>query len=137
MLSTQFDSPHGLSNRHNYSTARDILTLSIACMKISRFREVVGTKTHKTMSINSSKTIYSWENTNKLLGNHKNWVGCKTGVTDPAGPCFSGFYENKRKGQAYFVIVLKCKSMEQRWIEVPKMVKWAIKTKKYIAQQLL
>jgi serine-type D-Ala-D-Ala carboxypeptidase (penicillin-binding protein 5/6) len=94
MLSTSFDSPHGLANRHNYSTARDILTLSIACMKNARFREVVVTKTHKAVSLSPSKTIYTWESTNKLLGRKEHWVGCKTGVTDPAGPCFSGFYEN-------------------------------------------
>ena len=44
LTSTQFDSPHGLSNKCNFSTAKDICALSIACMKIPRFREVVGTK---------------------------------------------------------------------------------------------
>ena len=104
-------------------------------MKIARFREVVGTKTHKTVSLSPSKTVYTWETTNKLIGKKEHWVGCKTGVTDPAGPCFSGFYENKRSGERFCVVVLKCKTMEQRWHEVPKMVKWAIKTKKYLAQQ--
>lgn len=112
MLSTSFDSPHGLANRHNYSTARDILTLSIACMKNARFREVVMTKTHKVVSLSPSKTIYTWESTNKLLGRKEHWVGCKTGVTDPAGPCFSGFYENKKSGERFCVVVLKCKTME-------------------------
>jgi D-alanyl-D-alanine carboxypeptidase len=81
-------------------------------MKNNRFREIVEKKTHKTVSLSVSKTIYNWESTNKLLGRKEHWVGCKTGVTDQAGPCFSGFYENKKSGERYCVVVLKCKTME-------------------------
>ena len=79
----------------NLSTAKDVCLLSIVCMKIARFREVVGTKIFKTRAINVANNNYYWENTNKMLWRkNEHWVGCKTGVTEPAGPCFSGFYEN-------------------------------------------
>jgi len=132
MTSTSFDSPHGLVNKNNYSTAKDILLLSIACMKIPRFRKVVGTRVYCTHAANNQKSLYNWENTNKLLGRKEHqlhWVGCKTGVTESAGPCFSGFYENGETGDKYCVVVLSCKTMESRWVEVPKMVKWAIECK--------
>jgi D-alanyl-D-alanine carboxypeptidase (penicillin-binding protein 5/6) len=39
-----YDSPHGLSNYNNKSTASDIARLSTAAMTIPKFREVVSTK---------------------------------------------------------------------------------------------
>ena len=39
-------------------------------------------------------TKYKWENTNKLLGKESCFIGCKTGITNAAGPCFAGFYQD-------------------------------------------
>ena len=44
MTSTCFDSPHGLMNIQNISSAHDIAKLSAICMKHSIFRDVVKTK---------------------------------------------------------------------------------------------
>ena len=41
---TIYDSPHGLSNYNNRSSALDIAKLSTHAMKIKKFREVVSTK---------------------------------------------------------------------------------------------
>jgi D-alanyl-D-alanine carboxypeptidase len=68
-----------------------------------------------------------WENTNKLLGTVEGFIGCKTGITEVAGPCFSGVYD--AKGDKICVVVLNCRSMDQRWVEVPQMVEWAVKKK--------
>ena len=73
-------------------------------------------------------TQYNWENTNKLLSTVDGFIGCKTGITEAAGPCFCGGYE--RGNDKYIVVVLCSKSMEQRWVEVPKIVDWAIKKKR-------
>ncbi|TNV81785.1 hypothetical protein FGO68_gene11227 [Halteria grandinella] len=132
MSQTQFDSPHGLSNKYNYSTAKDICRLSTVCMQLPRFRQVVGTRIYKAKAHNNEQSTYTWESTNRLLGK-QGWVGCKTGVTDPAGPCFSGWYQGE--GGTYCVVVLKSRSMEQRWVEVPKMVQWAIKCKEYVSNK--
>ena len=43
MYDTFYDSPHGLMNRNNYSTANDICMLTKECMQIPTFRQVVGT----------------------------------------------------------------------------------------------
>ena len=39
-----YDSPHGLSNYNNRSSALDIAKLSTHAMKLKKFREVVSTK---------------------------------------------------------------------------------------------
>ena len=44
MNNTNYDSPHGLMNKNNYSTAEDQAILISECMKNDAFRTVVGTK---------------------------------------------------------------------------------------------
>jgi len=69
---TFYDSPHGLMNKNNFSTAEDQAILISECMKIDAFRKVVGTKQYATKAIGSfdrqNLTNYKWENSNKLLG---------------------------------------------------------------------
>jgi D-alanyl-D-alanine carboxypeptidase (penicillin-binding protein 5/6) len=99
-----YDSPHGLKNARNFSTAYDICLLVTECMKIRKFWEVVSTPYHTTRAVGNEAanrnghgvkkgTPYEWESTNKLLGCFDGLYGCKTGITKPAGPCFAGYYE--------------------------------------------
>jgi D-alanyl-D-alanine carboxypeptidase len=60
-----------------------------------------------------------FENTNRLL--EDGFEGIKTGITDSAGPCLAASYKD------YIIVMLKSKSMNDRWIEVKKLVKWIIK----------
>ena len=108
--STFYDSPHGLMNKFNISTAADVAILTTECMKIDEYRKVVGTVKYECIAgPGSSKTIdgklnkYKWENSNKLLGNYPGILGCKTGITTAAGPCFAGYYE---KGNTKLAIIL-------------------------------
>ena len=58
-------------------------------MKIDIFRKVVQTIMYTVDS-------YEWQNTNKLLDGDLEFqgtIGCKTGVTPVAGPCFAGAFE--------------------------------------------
>ena len=57
-------------------------------------------------------------------------IGCKTGITNAAGPCFAGGYE--KDDIKLMVVVLSSKSMEQRWVEVPKMITWALKKREQV-----
>ena len=43
MNQTHFDSPHGLQNADNYSSAYDIGKLSAHCMKNEYFKKIVNT----------------------------------------------------------------------------------------------
>ena len=123
MNSTFYDSPHGLMNKNNYSTAYDIALLTGECMKIELYRKIVGTKVYETSALsgspkdgNGNLTKYVWENSNKLLGKVPGLLGCKTGITTSAGPCFAGYYEKDDKKIS--IILLHSKSLDHRWVEI-------------------
>ena len=136
MTHSHYDSPHGLMNKSNYSTAEDQAILVAEVMKLEPFRKIVNTREYKTKALNGLEgrknvTEYTWTNTNKLLGKMDGLLGCKTGITQAAGHCFAGYYEDKNLKIA--IILCHSRSLEDRWIEVQKMVEWAkiqrIKTK--------
>lgn len=59
-----------------------------------------------------------WTNTNKLLS--KGFIGIKTGVTHAAGPCLATYLKGKKR--SYIVVLLNCKSVDQRWIDTLKII---------------
>jgi D-alanyl-D-alanine carboxypeptidase len=91
---------------------------------------VVAAKTHETKALSGSPKVgestnsYSWENSNKLLGKHEGVLGCKTGITNAAGPCFAGYYENEDTDTKLAIILCHSKSLEARWLEVEQMINW-------------
>ena len=50
--------------------------------------------------------------------------GAKTGITEAAGPCLAATYEKDH--HSYTVVILQSNSMDSRWIEVIRLVEWAI-----------
>lgn len=46
MQNTNFDSPHGLMNIQNLSTAYDMCKLLTKCMSVPLFRKIVGAKVY-------------------------------------------------------------------------------------------
>ena len=50
--------------------------------------------------------------------------GVKTGVTPAAGPCLAASFE--KDSLHLIVIVMNTKTMDNRWVEVPKLTLWAI-----------
>lgn len=85
---TFFDSPHGLVNWNNRSTAYDIALLCCFCMKNALFQEIVQKKYFKVDKRENVFRNYYWENTQKLLW-QKGVFGIKTGITTNAGPCLA------------------------------------------------
>lgn len=64
-----YDSPHGLSNTNNRSSALDVAKLATQCMKNSKFREIVQTKFYSVKkNTNGNKKTYKWYNTHLMLG---------------------------------------------------------------------
>lgn len=47
MYSTNYDSPHGLMNKWNYSTAHDVGKLACQLMKNEEIRKIVNTKVYE------------------------------------------------------------------------------------------
>lgn len=123
MQDTVFANPHGLMNFNSHSSAQDVAKLVSAAMKESYFCQIVNCKRHtcKALDENENEKSFSWKNTNKLLW--KGFCGVKTGVTPTAGPCLATSIE--REGMSLVVVVLNCKTLGQRWVEVRKLSKWA------------
>jgi D-alanyl-D-alanine carboxypeptidase (penicillin-binding protein 5/6) len=128
MLNSNYDSPHGLMNKSNYSTANDQVTLVDELMKIDIARRVVNTVEHETQAVGGRDrhylTVYIWENTNKLLEKLPGIIGTKTGITQAAGPCFAGYYEDLSTNIKLIIILCHSSSMAQRWEEVKLIVDW-------------
>lgn len=135
--STFFDSPHGLSNRFNTSSAADIAKMGSIWMKNPLFAKVVKTKRYKWYSQQPEDfwrnnpgwefkpKYYNWENTNRLLW-RGNYDGLKTGITPTAGPCLTASFYWEITSEKYIIVILNSKSMDHRWNEVNKLRAWTI-----------
>jgi len=124
MKNTLYDSPHGLANPFNISTAGDQGLLISHWYNEPTFVKVVNTKKYAWKGLNKS---YVWENTNKLL--QKGFLGAKTGITEPAGPCLAVAKRKNILGKEITIILvlLSWKSLDERWKEAPKLMKWWFK----------
>lgn len=135
LFHTFFDSPHGMTNRFNTSTAGDIGRLSAIALKNSQFARIVRTRRHKCHSVKPPNfddenledefkpRLYTWENTNKLLWKN-GYNGLKTGITQTAGPCLAASFKNDITEEFYIIVVLNSRSMDHRWNEIHKLKSW-------------
>jgi D-alanyl-D-alanine carboxypeptidase len=120
---TSFNNPHGLSNVLNTSNAKNLASLVNYALGNMLFRKIVARRNYECMVFGSEgPRKMAWENTNKLL--YKGFSGVKTGFTPSAGPCLACCYE--RTGRKFIVILLNSKTMNSRWTEALRLVKWAI-----------
>lgn len=132
LKNTFYDSPHGLSNKQNLSSALDISKLSTICMKNPRFREVCSTKFYNVKkNTNGNKRNYKWFNTHLMLG-QRGINGIKTGITPNAGPCLCTSIMNDEF--ELVIVILNTKNMDIRWPETWKLANWAMTRMKTIAK---
>ena len=121
---SQYDSPHGLANYNNKSTALDVAKLSTAAMQITKFKELVGTKFFTVKkNTNGNRRTYKWYNTHLMLG-QRGINGIKTGVTPAAGPCLCTSIS--LDGIDLIVVIICTKNMDIRWPETWKLANWAM-----------
>jgi D-alanyl-D-alanine carboxypeptidase (penicillin-binding protein 5/6) len=90
-----------------YSTARDLVSLGRDAMRLSVFRQVVGTRTFRLAADRYHKA-FVWSNLNPLLGHFAGATGIKTGFTDVAGDCL--LFAADRKGRELIGVVLDSSS---------------------------
>ncbi|GGX65263.1 D-alanyl-D-alanine carboxypeptidase family protein [Streptomyces hiroshimensis] len=84
---TNYDSFDGISSAgRNYSTPRDLAELSRHALRSATFRTVVSALNTQQKAKNVNR-LYTWYNTNKLLGSYGGVTGIKTGTTTASGPC--------------------------------------------------
>lgn len=127
LTGTNYTNPVGLHDDNNYTTVRDIYTLTKYALQNKIFKEVCE-KPRYVMSTNltAKKTLST---TNALQDTTTNYYyqyakGVKTGYTDEAGRCLVSTASNG--GYNYICIVMGCPPNEKRqFIESAELYRWA------------
>ena len=123
---THFSCPHGLYDANNYSTARDLAKIALACYANPTYRQVADTVLYQlpATNVHETRTITT---TNKLLqpGStaYRNYAhGMKTGFTTKAGRCFVTFAQ--KDGHTYGLVILGSDS-QNIFREASELLDWA------------
>lgn len=98
---THFETPAGLDTPGNYSSARDLATITRAALKYPLFDEIVRTK---DTAINTQNRKIEIHNTNQLLTTYPKATGVKTGTTPEAGANLVASAEDGE--ESYIAVVL-------------------------------
>ncbi len=107
---TNFETPAGLDTAGNYSSARDIATLTQAALQYPLFAETVATREATIRTQNREIVIF---NTNQLLTTYPPTTGVKTGTTPQGGANLASSAE--AGGESYIGVVLGAEDSEERF----------------------
>ncbi len=106
---TRFQNACGHDTPGNVSSARDMLTLARAAMRLPLFAAIVAERTLRFTTVDGKRT-FSLKNKNALIGRYPGAVGVKTGFTEKAGKCLVALV--RRKGAEVMLVALNAK---ERW----------------------
>ena len=123
---THFTCPHGLYDGGNYSTARDMAKIALACYANPAYRQVADTVLYQlpATNVHETRTITT---TNKLLqpgsAAYRSYAhGMKTGFTTKAGRCFITFAQ--QDGHTYGLVILGS-DLDNIYKEASELLDWA------------
>ena len=127
LRSTHFSTPTGLEAEDNFSTARDLVNLTIFILKDYPFILETSAQPSVIILSENDRPHHRAFNTNELLtsfGQIENLkiVGGKTGYTDEAGGCIILMTKNQN-GDYFISLVLGADSPESRFLESEKLIK--------------
>ena len=127
MKNSNFASVHGMYHIDNYSTAYDIAMIAKHALEKHKLLETIcNTKHYSCLSTINTDMRYNWANTNLLLWESSGqYFGVKTGTTPKAGNCLCVNFKNQEFEM--IAVVLNCRTKDLRFIEIPKLVNWAIR----------
>ena len=131
LTGTKYSNPVGLHDENNYTTVRDIYTLTLYALQNETFKTVCETKRYTmTTSLSGKRTLST---TNFLQDNTTNYYypyahGVKTGYTEAAGRCLVS--TASKGGYNYMCILMKCpvsKTKRYEFAESADLYRWAFK----------
>lgn len=127
MTNTHFANPHGYTAAGHYTTARDMATLVMYCLKNDCFREITFADeyTLQPTTLRDALTIYH----NYAINDYDSMYyyqysrGIKTGYTQAAGQCFVGA---AIKGDTEIAVVMLRCGWEKfaKWPEAKKLYQY-------------
>lgn len=115
---TLFSNPQGFDDGNNSSTVFDLARLGSYALRYPYIKEIVRTQNTTINNANKNKS-YSLENVNKLLADHPEVLGIKTGFTEEAGECLLSLH--KINDHDVIIVVLKS---EDRFEETMQLADW-------------
>lgn len=118
LVNTQFSNPAGLDSADQYSTVKDLITVSKVAMRNPVFAEIVGTKELTVTSIDG-EIKHRLLNTNELLGVVEGVKGVKTGWTEIARENLVTYIE--RDNRKIMIAVL---GSQDRFGETTELIDW-------------
>jgi len=122
MSDTHFANPNGLDHADHYSTANDLVTMTVASLDYPDMQQIARIKTIKMPEDPTGKTRQV-NNTNRLLGTYPGVVGLKTGDTPWAGKVLLGVSE---RGSRRIVTVVM--GSDDHFSDTRELVDWAYGT---------
>lgn len=122
---TKFDSFDGISsNGDNYTTPKDLAKLAQHSMQSKNIASVVGSSSGKAEATNGR--VYTWYNTNQLIGSYEGATGIKTGTGSTAGPCL--VFAAERDGRTVIGVLLNSETSTKRYDDAQSMLDFAFDT---------
>ena len=122
MSDTHFTNPNGLDHADHYSTANDLVTMTVASLDYPDIQQIARIKAIKMPEDPTGKTRQVY-NTNRLLGTYPGVVGLKTGDTPWAGKVLLGVSE---RGSRRIVTVVM--GSDDHFSDTRELVDWAYGT---------
>ncbi len=130
-VNTSFKTPNGLDADGHYSTPRDLAIITAYGLQNKDFVKITNTK---TVTFESDKREYTFNNKNRLLNEYRGANGVKTGFTGLAGQCFVG--AAKRDDMQLITVVLQSgwgdAGKEQKWIDTKRLLDYGFENYKYV-----
>jgi len=123
---THFEVPDGFHNPNHYTTAADLLKISIRSARYPLIAEIVSKEYRETNIITGQG--YYWENGNCLVTNDNKYflpfaTGLKTGFTDEAGYCMSA--TAVEGGHDLIAVILHAPTLADRYTDASRLF-WAV-----------
>lgn len=124
MHSSSFCNPHGLMNKYNHSSSRDMaVLLNRAANEHPEFSRVISTLSHTArLQRDGEDCKVEWRNTHKCFDDPR-FLGGKTGITVAAGPCLASRFK-LNNGRIVNIVVLNSRDVYTRVAETKKLCDW-------------
>lgn len=135
-LHTHFCNPDGYHDVFHYTTAEDLLRISILAKQYPMIAQIAATPSRET-DIISGQHFY-WENGNCLVLSGNNYsvpyaTGLKTGFTDPAGYCMVA--TASKDGKELIAVTMKSPSLSGRYTDAANLIYSVFEPEKMFADQ--
>ncbi len=122
MRGSHFANPNGLDHAEHYSTAADLLTLTLASLEYGEIERIARIRLVK-MPADPTGRSRNLTNTNQLLGTYPGVVGLKTGDTPFADKVLLGVAE---RGSRRIVTVVM--GSQDHFTDTRELMDWAFRT---------